>query len=187
MAKAIILALVPTAVLAIGCGSAPGPLLNRTSGTPLHTLPEVACTAASTADGRSIVRYQIRNIGPTTIYVLDGYRMPYQLARDANTLVILQGVNPPEPNVLYELPEIPPARPLPSGAVLAREVALGETLLRNHFDVKLAPTTLLHRTVHVRCEVGWGSTPLDTEHTSLRQLFTWQHITGYGPFDVVLP
>src|ERR1051325_10705287 len=84
---------VSVAMLAVGCGTAPEPLRNHASGSPLKISPEVACMNAQTPDRYPIIRYQVRNISSETVYILDGDRMPYQIADDSNMLVILQGVN----------------------------------------------------------------------------------------------
>jgi len=152
--------------------------------------PEIHCAAAPTDDGRTIVRYQIRNVGPEVIHILDGQRMPYRLATAANTLEILHGINPPDPDKLYNMIEIPLTRPLAAGESFAGEVVLPTKTLRDHYGEQPTPDSLLHGTIQVRCEVGWGPTAItaaDRGRMSIQQLVAWQQLTGCGPFNVVLP
>jgi hypothetical protein len=184
------LVLILLALTGVDCNSAPEPVRNRVTGSAGEdgpTPPEIRCAAAQGKDGRPIVRFKVRNVGTETIHILAGRGMPYELARDSNMLVILQGVNKPEPGVIYELQPIPPTRPLAPGAGLAWDVPVGEKMLPDHYLLRPAPASLLHGMIHVRCEVGWGAIPTRPGQMSLDELFAWQRIESYGPFDLVLP
>jgi hypothetical protein len=106
------------------------------------------------------------------------------------TLVILHGVNPPDPNRLHNMIEIPLTRPLAPGERLAGQQVLPAKMLRDHYGEQPAPDALLHGTIQVRCDVGWGTSPITAASRrgmSIQQLLAWQQITSFGPFDVVLP
>ena len=192
--RAAALVVMPLSMVASGCGAPPPP------GVPLHNEraerdreerprpPEVLCSAGQSMDGHAIVRYLVRNVGRETLHVLDGSRMPYQIARDDHTLVILHGVNGPVPDHILVGVEIPLTRPLAPGEVFIGEARIGEPSLRNHYEARPAPPSLLHGPIRVRCEVGWGTTPIvEGREPSIRQLLAWQQLAGDGPFDVVLP
>lgn len=178
------------ALTSVNCNSAPEPARNHVIGSGGEdgpTPPEIRCAAAQGKDGQPIVRLKIRNIGAETIHILAGRGMPYELARDSNMLVILQGIHKPEPDVIYEPQGVPPTRPLAPGAGLVWDVPVGEKMLQDHYLRRPAPASLLHGMIHVRCEVGWGTIPTRPGQMSEDELFAWQRIEGYGPFDVVLP
>ncbi len=161
----------------------------RTEGTGLIPA-EIRCAAEPTSDGRIIVRYQIRNVGLETIHILDGRHMPYQLALDPTTLVILHGVNPPEPGKLYNMIDIPLTRPLAAGQRFGGEVVLPTGTLRDHFRRHPIPASLAHGTIQVRCEVGWGVSPITAANRlqmTMPRLLAWQQIARYGPISVTLP
>ena len=188
--KTPVVALALAALNAVGCNSTldVAPLAARTASRPDTPIPpKIDCTAEPLDGGRTVVRYKIRNIGSTTIHIVDGRHMPYRIARNENTLVIFQGVNPPDPGTAYAITQIPLTRPLKSGEVVAGEVVLPTMTLRDHYGSYPTPASLLHGLIQVRCEVGWGITPI-TEQTqiSMRGLIAWQHVTGIGPFPVIL-
>lgn len=178
------------AVTTTDCNSVREPVRNHFTGSADKdnpTPPEIRCTAAQTNDGQPIVRLQIRNVGTETIHILADRGMPYQLARDSNTLVIVQGINKPETDVVYEMAGVPSTRPLAPGRGLAWDVPVGRKMLQDHYLRRPAPASLQHGTIHVRCEVGWGPLPTRPDKMSLDEVLAWQRIEGYGPFDIVLP
>jgi hypothetical protein len=151
--------------------------------------PELQCAAAPLDDGRTRIRYQLRNTGAAAIHVLESRRMPYQLVSDEATLVILHGVNPPDPDTLYNMIEIPTTRPVAPGEAFEGEVVLPLEMLRDHYGERRAPERLRHGKIQVRCEVGWGTTPIteaERAKMSIQSLLTWQQLTRHGPFEVVL-
>jgi hypothetical protein len=176
--------------LATGCNANSGPSvpIAGTTAKPGVLAPEIRCTAARADDGQSVIRYEIRNVGSETIYIPSGRHMPYVLARDPDTLVIMQGVNRPDPNAIYEMPQIALTRPLAPAGALAGEVALPPKMLRDHFDAHPTPPRLLHGAIQVRCEAGWGTTAITKrDQMSIHDFYTWQSMVGAGPFQVVLP
>jgi hypothetical protein len=136
-----------------------------------------------------VVHYQVRNPGPSTIYVFENDMLPYQLANDDRTLTILHGVNALPPNILYVFDtDILRLRALRRGESLSGDVVLGGIALRDFSGQHVAPPSLRHGEIRVRCEVGWNATaPIDALHMSLKQMLAWQHLASYGPFTVVLP
>src|ERR1043165_1086385 len=121
--------------------------------------PDIQCSAKPADDGRVVVHYEIRNTGADPIHVIDSKRLPYQLI-DGAVLVILYGVTPPNPNRLYNLIEIPLTRPLAPGEQISGEQVLPATTLRDHYGEEAAPAALLHGRIQVRCDIGWGKTPI---------------------------
>ena len=151
--------------------------------------PEIQCSVQPAEGGRVIVRYEIRNGGTEVVHLIDSKRLPYQLA-EGETLTILDGVNPPDPGRLYNAFEIPLTRPLAPGERIAGEQVLPVTTLRDHYGEQPAPDALRHGTIQVRCEVGWGTTPITAASPrgmSIQQLLAWQQVTRFGPFEVALP
>jgi hypothetical protein len=181
----------PTIILALAsCNTVSGPVENRAPGVGVDlgpTPPEIRCSTMPGKDAQPVVRLEIRNTGTETIHILADRGMPYQLAGDSNNLTILQGLNKPEPNAIYEMIGIPPTRPLAPGKGLAWNVPVGEKILQDHYLRRPAPASLLHGTIHVRCEVGWGVKPVRPDEMTLDNVLSWQRLQGYGPFDVVLP
>ena len=147
-----------------GCGSPADPISNRyqesvseaaTRSEPLG----VSCSAGRGGDGRTVVRYQARNLSRSTIYITDERRMPYEVIRDG-VLVVLQGVNAPDPKVMYELYRVPRVRPLKPGEVFHGEAELGQLALLDHYGGGPSPAEFKHGKIRVACSVGWGTTPI---------------------------
>jgi hypothetical protein len=190
-ATAVALGLALAALSATGCNPTP----SRTSAAeparrdpPMP--PQIQCTVTPTSDGRTTVRYEIRNPGADVLYLLDGRHMPYRLAVGSDTLEILHGVNPPDPNKLYNMIEIPLTRPFAPGEHVTGEVVLPAPTLRDHYGEQPTPDRLLRGTIQVRCTVGWGTTPIaaaDRARMSIQQLLAWQQLTSFGPISVTLP
>jgi hypothetical protein len=192
MSDAVGRAMVALALCAAGCNTTTDVARPGNTSPPRKDrlmAPEIQCSAKPAEGGRVIVRYEIHNAGAEPIHLIDSKRLPYQLA-DGSTLVILHGVNPPDPNRLYNAIEIPLTRPLAPGEHLTGEQALPAKVLRDHYGEQPAPGALLHGTIQVRCDVGWGTSPITTASRrgmSIQQLLAWQQLTSFGPFDVVLP
>lgn len=179
-----------SAGLVTGCNSSSGPSvpITGTAVKPSVLPPEIRCAEARADGGQSLIRYEIRNVGSETIYIPDGRQMPYVLARDPDTLVIMQGVNRPDPNTIYEMLPIALTRPLAPGDVLTREVALPPKMLRDQFDVHPTPPSLLHGAIQISCEAGWGTTAITKrDQMSIHDFYVWQNTVAVGPFQVILP
>lgn len=151
--------------------------------------PEIQCSAKPAEDGRVVVRYEIHNAGGEAIHLIDSKRLPYQLVQ-GSTFTILYGINPPDPDRLYNAIEIPLTRPLAPGERVTGEQVLPARMLHDHYGEHPAPDAALHGTLQVRCEVGWGTAPITAASRrgmSIKVLLAWQQLTSFGPFDVVLP
>jgi hypothetical protein len=138
---------------------------------------QVRCTPV--VDG---VDVRITNEGDEGVHLLDGERMPYLLRTD-DALVVLFGVNPPDPDLDYLGIDIPLTRPLPAGGVEEHRVTLRPLWLRDHYSSERDPVPL-HGAVDVRCEVGWGRTPITAERAremSITSLLEWQRLARSEP------
>jgi hypothetical protein len=184
--------LVVLALCAIGCNSTPDvshPGDTSPSRKDRLMAPEIQCSSKPTDDGLVIVRYEIHNVGAEPIHLVDSKRLPYQLI-DGTTLVVLHGVNPPDPNRLYNMIEIPTTRPLAPGDRLSGEQTLPAKMLRDHYGELPAPDAVTRGAIRVRCDVGWGATPITAASRrgmSIQQLLAWQQLVQSDTFDVVLP
>jgi hypothetical protein len=141
----------------------------------------VQCTPA----GRAQIQVRIENRSDRTVHVFDSERMPYFIAGD-DGLLVLYGVNPPDPDVDYYMIEIPTTRPLAAGETIEHDVSLDPLYLSDHYETETDPTTL-SGTVTVRCEVGWGDTPIvaSEQHLySIETVLAWQQLASAPPVDV---
>src|SRR6185503_20523718 len=102
--------------IANGCGSASESLGNtdveNTTRVESSVSPRVRCSIDSLSPDSFRITYEIYNSLQDTIHVMGGKNLPYQLARNTNTLVILHGIHAFEPNRLPHIVEIPVTRPL---------------------------------------------------------------------------
>jgi len=150
---------------------------------------QVSCSSIINDSGQASVRYQIKNVADSTIHIFDSPRMPYLLLQEDKSLLVLHGVNPPDPDIDYYMIEIPITRPVKPGEVVSYEVSLVPLYLRDHYQKQSKPTEL-HGSLTIHCQVGWGETPiLESErHTkSINTLLDWQHMTKAEPIQVNLP
>ncbi len=155
---------------------------------------QVVCSSTTRAEGEVVVQVQIKNVSDATLHLFDSARMPYVLLQADESLLILYGVNPPDPNKDYFTIEIPITRPLAPGAVIENEVSLTPLYLGHHYGLarQRSRPTVKHGTTTVYCEVGWGKTPIlpAKEEKSVRnisQLLEWQHTTQAEAIPVELP
>ena len=155
---------------------------------------QVTCSSTTRAEGEVVVQVQIKNVSDTTLHLFDGARMPYVLLQDDESLLVLYGVNPPDPNTEYFAIEIPITKPLEPGAAIEDEVSLTPLYLGHHYGLhrmRSRPTTK-HGTTIVHCEIGWGETPIlpRKEEKNVRniiQLLEWQQLTQAEAIQVELP
>jgi hypothetical protein len=139
---------------------------------------EVTCTPAGDA-----VDVRITNRSQAIVHLLDGPRIPYVLRESADELLVLFGVNPPDPDLDYLGIEIPPTRPLALGEEIERHIVLNRLTFRDHYASDRAPTEL-HGSFTVRCEVGWGEMPVTDEAAramSITSLLEWQRLARAQP------
>jgi hypothetical protein len=135
------------------------------------------------------VRYAIKNTGAQPVHLLDGARMPYLLRAKDGALLVLHGVNAPEPGEDYHMVEIPKTRALAPGESFERSVALVPLRLRDHFEADREPTAL-HGAVTLRCQAGWGETPIgdaEKKKLSIEKLLKWQKLAESAPLSITLP
>lgn len=152
-----------------------------------------SCTSAISDDGALAVRVTVENVSDDTLYILDSPRLPYLLEENGD-LLILYGVNPPDPNVEYYFIEILPTRPLPPGKRVELEVSLTPLRLGDHYGLprERNPVVEKHGPVTVHCEVGWGRTPIlareKEQHVrNITQLIEWQQLSRAEPVQVQFP
>jgi hypothetical protein len=112
--------------------------------------------------GQAAVRVRVVNVSGQDVHIFDSPRMPYLIREQGGTLLVLYGVNPPDPELDYFGIEIPLTRPLAAGEVVEHEVSLGSSTLHDHYEADREPTEL-HGTVTVLCEVGWLERPIAAE------------------------
>jgi hypothetical protein len=135
----------------------------------------------------------IENTSDVPLYLFDGARMPYLLDQEGE-LVILYGVNPPDPLVNYMVIEIPATKLLPPHGRVEDEVSLTPLRLGDHYTLsreRNSPVTR-HGAVTVQCTVGWGETPIlsPREEPSVRnihELLEWQRLSRATPVEVQFP
>jgi len=170
-----------------GCG-----VSAATAPAPTEAL-QVICTPLTGDGGAVAVRVAIENVSDDVLYILNTWRMPYLLEKDGD-LVILYGVNPPDPNVEYFMIEIPTTQRLPPRARVENEVSLTPLRLGDHYGLpreRNSPVTR-HGAATVRCEVGWGRTPIlsspeEQNVRNINQLIGWQQISQAEPVQVQFP
>ncbi|HAG85148.1 MAG TPA: hypothetical protein DCL61_29365 [Cyanobacteria bacterium UBA12227] len=150
---------------------------------------QVSCSSIINSSQEPSVRYQIKNIANSTIHIFDSPKMPYRILQEDGSLLLLQGVNAPDPYRFYYGIEIPTTRSIEPGEVVSYEVSLVPLYLKDHYETQRTPTEL-HGSLIVRCQVGWGETPIlasERHKKSINSLLEWQHITEAEPIEVTLP
>jgi hypothetical protein len=137
--------------------------------------------------GQARLQVRIENRSDRTVHLFDSDRMPYFITGD-DGLLVLYGVNPPDPDTDYYMIEIPTTRPLEAGETVEHDVSLDPLFLRDHYETAREPTSL-RGTVTVRCEVGWGETPIEPSERhlySIETVLAWQKLASAEPVDVEL-
>jgi len=150
----------------------------------------VSCTPLT---GEVAVRVIIENVSDATLHIFDSWRMPYLLEQDGD-LLILYGVNPPDPNMEYYMIEIPTTKILPPGEQVEIQVGLTPLRLGDHYSLprERNPAVTKHGTVTVHCEVGWGRTPIlpspeEQNVRNINHLIEWQQLSRAEPIQVRFP
>ena len=156
---------------------------------PMTDSLQVSCSCIAEAPGAISIRYRIENSSMMTLYTFDSPRMPYILLQADGSLLVLHGVNPPDPDLDYYMIEIPITRPIQPGEAVDRQVSLTPLYLSDHYETQRTPTEL-HGAVKVHCHVGWGETPIlaSERHTlSITMVLAWQHIAQAEAIQIDLP
>ncbi len=153
----------------------------------------VVCTPLTGDGGEVTVRVIIENVSDSALHIFDSWRMPYLLEQDGD-LLILYGVDPPDPNMNYFMIEIPATKILPPGEQVEIQVGLTPLCLGNHYSLprERNPAVTKHGAVIVHCEVGWGRTPIlsspeEQNVLNINQLMAWQEISRAEPVQVQFP
>ncbi|MGB3716166.1 MAG: hypothetical protein WA996_17210 [Candidatus Promineifilaceae bacterium] len=126
---------------------------------------------------------------PEVIHLFDSPRLPYFILREDGSLLILFGVNPPDPDIDYSMIEIPLTRPLPPGESVAWQVDLVDFHLKDHYQAAWEPAEL-HGPTPVAVQVGWGLTaiePEDRSRTNINTLLEWQNLAECTAGEFVFP
>lgn len=154
--------------------------------------PDVTCTLASAGQPLA-VQVRIHNPSDRTLHLPTTPRMPY-LLEDSGELVILYGINPPDPNTNYPFIEMPVTRPLEPGASIEETVSLLPLQLGDHYNLprQRNPVTEKHGPTPFRCRVGWGETPIlprkeEKQIRNIHQLLAWQQLTDSASLTVPFP
>ena len=135
------------------------------------------------------LRYRLTNTSSTRVHVFDSARMPYLLRESDGSLLVLYGVNPPDPSVNYTMIEVPLTQPLEPGQAIAGQVVLSPLFLRDHYQKQRTPTAL-HGAMKVHFRAAWGSTPIiaaDRARMSITQVLAWQRLTTVAELEVTFP
>jgi hypothetical protein len=88
------------------------------------------------------------------------------------------------------MPPRPLTRALEQGGEFAGQAELATRSLHDHYAGTPTPPSLMHGSIQVICQVGWGATVITESvqrELSMRELFAWQHRSTSGPIAVVLP
>jgi hypothetical protein len=137
-------------------------------------------------DNTLIFRFEVENMAPDTVHVFDSPRMPYVILQPDGSLLVLQGVNAPDPNTDYVLIEIPVTKAIALGERWAQEVSLSPVVLADYYG-KVRTATFLHGRMYVHCHVAWGRTPIldsDRSRFSVNKLLEWQHWAQAASIEV---
>lgn len=151
---------------------------------------QVFCSSAQDPNGDIILHYKIKNItNATTVHIFDSNRMPYLILQDDGSLLVLHGVNPPDPERDYYAIEIPITRPVAPGEEVGYQVKLTPLYLSDHYGKHRTPTDL-HGSIKVQCQIGWGETPIlasERHKKSINFLLDWQRLVDAEPIQVNFP
>jgi hypothetical protein len=162
-------------------------------GTPPVDPIRVSCEPTQGEGGALALSVVIENVSGEPLHIFESGRMPY-LLEEGDDLVILYGVNPPDPNVDYFAIEIPPTQALPPGEWVEDAVSLTPLYLGDHYGLPRERNSPVTRqgAVTVRCEVGWGETPIlpapeEEDVRNINDLLAWQQISRSEPVEVRFP
>jgi len=124
-----------------------------------------------------------------TVHIFDSPRMPYFIRQEDGSLLVLIGVNPPDPEIDYGMIEIPLTRPVLPGESVSWMVDLAGIHLKDHYQAAWEPAEL-QGTIPVVVQVGWGTTAIEPEdrfQTQINALLEWQKLVECAAGEVVFP
>lgn len=140
------------------------------------------------------INIQIENISQTTLYILDGSRMPYIMPQEDDSLLILYGVTPIDPTSSYFDVSIPSTKPIQPKQIITKQISLTPLTFGDHYTIPLYQNDLqqLYGPTTVYCQVGWGHSPIlpPNEEEVIRtiyQLLEWQQLSTAEPITVDFP
>lgn len=148
---------------------------------------ELFCQLEAGTSDRSSLSIELINGLTETIHIFDSPRMPYFLLREDDSLLILLGVNPPDPEIDYGMIEIPLTRPLLPGESATWRVEMAGFHLKDHYQAEREPAEF-QGTIPVTVQVGWGATaiaPEDRLRTNIYTLLEWQQLAECAAGEVV--
>ena len=154
-----------------------------------HRSVALSCQLNIEDPARPSVSVDLYNGSFETIHIFDSQRMPYFILQEDGALLVLFGVNPPDPNIDYFMIEIPLTRPVEPGETESWQVELAGFHLKDHYQAALAPADL-HGAFPVIVQIGWGSTaiePKDRFRTNINILLEWQNLAECAAGQVVFP
>ena len=159
-----------------------------------ETLLTLDCIPSIQEHGKVIVTMKIKNVSHTTLHIFDNTRMPYLLQQDDDSLLILYGVNPPDPLKNYFMIEIPITKPIQAGETIEEEVSLTPLYFGDHYGLNRHSNTPKQRygPTTIQCQVGWGHTPIlshkkEKDVTNINALLEWQQLTSTDLFEIDFP
>lgn len=150
---------------------------------------EINCFVAPTTDGDVVFCYQLTNVSKENIFVFDSPRMPYVIMQENGALLVLHGVNAPDPEVDYNVVEIPITQAVTPGSTISFKVNLNPLFLRDHFGKSPQPTHVTG-SITVSCRVAWGNSPIEPHERhklSLPSLLSWQKMAEGNSVEVMFP
>lgn len=137
-------------------------------------------------DGNLILKYTVENISETTVHLFESIRMPYLILQEDGSLLVLHGVNPPDPMINYYSIEIPVTRPLEAREILHFEATLNPFTQANHYETYPKPTPLSGEK-KVVVQVAWGTEPILKEELNdmnINLVLAWQNLVSSDPIQV---
>ena len=140
---------------------------------PLHL---TATLSGLCSEGTLHLHLTVENTAADTLHIFDSARMPYLILQDDGSLLVLHGVNAPDPDIDYPMIEVPVTQAMAPGAKWETTVVLAPMVLADHYQ-QARTATALQGQVQVHVQVAWGRTPIlpaDRARLSIQALLDWQ-------------
>lgn len=152
---------------------------------------DVQCLLITQNATQVVIELHIENKSQKTYNLINSDRLPYLIPQDNNTLLILYGINPPDPHRLYPIIEIPVTKELAPGDNIKKTIQIYPARFENHYGI-LHQQIAYHGPVTLHCQVGWGETPIkprkeEKNIRNINQLLEWQHLTEAQPIQIEFP
>jgi hypothetical protein len=154
----------------------------KTMDHPLHLSTTLSGLGS---EGTLRLHLSVENKAEDTLHIFDSARMPYLILQDDGSLLVLHGVNAPDPDIDYTFIEIPVTQALPPGGPWESSVALAPLMLSDHYGAA-RKATVLQGDVQVHCQVAWGKTPIlpADRNRPIQDLLDWQGWAQAVPLTV---